>query len=159
MKEGLFLEIRKSNTEDCSELTKLRIEMRKEREAEISDENQRIFRDNTFNFFKENISNGTFVAYLAIENNEVIATSGLCFYSVPPTYSNINGKVAYIMNMYTKPQFRRRGIATRLLDYLVNEAKAKNCTKITLNASDMGKPIYLKYGFKDIENDMVYYIK
>lgn len=133
--------------------------MRKERETEGLNENPQTFYDNTYNYFKENIQNGSFVAFVAVEKDEIISTSGLCFYTVPPTYGNTNGLVAYIMNMYTKPQYRKQGIASQLLDCIVNEAKSKNCTKVTLNASEMGKPLYQKYGFKDLQNEMVYYIK
>lgn len=150
--------IRKANIEDCTELTALRLEMRNERETDNLKENHQTFYDSTYNYFYENIVGGNFVAYIAVENDEIVATSGLCFYSVPPTYKNTTGLVAYVMNMYTRQQYRKRGIATKLLDCLINEAKSRNCTKVTLNASDMGKPIYQKYGFKDLQNEMVYFI-
>jgi len=153
------LEIRKANVEDCSELTKLRIEMRIEKEnISISESQQQKFYDNTYNYFIDNIKSGVFIAFLAVDTDEIVATSGICFYSVPPTYNNMRGVVAYVMNMYTKPQYRKKGVATQLLNHIVNESKVRNCTKITLNASEMGKSLYMKYGFKSIQNDMVYYL-
>jgi len=152
------MEIRKAKTEDCRNLTELRIEMRKEREQESLKENEQVFYNNIFGFFSENIASGNFVSYVAVDSREIIATSGLCFYKVPPSYKNPTGLVAYITNMYTKKQYRKMGIATKLLDCLIDEAKSRDCIKITLNASDAGKPIYIKYGFKDLQNEMVYYI-
>jgi GNAT superfamily N-acetyltransferase len=151
------MEIRKANIQDCIQLTNIRIEMRKERETESLNVSSEIFYDNTLNYFKENILKGNFVAFVAVDKGEIIATSGICFYSVPPTYGNPDGKVGYIVNMYTKAPYRKKGIARQLLDCIVNEAKIRSCNKITLNASDMGKSIYEKYGFKDLQNEMVYY--
>ena len=45
------------------------------------------------------------------------------FYQVMPTYHNPTGKKAYIMNMYTAPEYRRQGIAIHTLDMLVKDAK------------------------------------
>ena len=50
--------------------------------------------------------------------------------NTPPLFKKINGdilyldgRVAYIMNMYTLPEYRRKGIAKILFDKLVEEAK------------------------------------
>ena len=54
-------------------------------------------------------------------------------------------KKAYIMNMYTVPEYRRRGIAYQTLDKLVKEAKERGISAISLEATDMGRPLYEKY--------------
>lgn len=41
----------------------------------------------------------------------MVGTGGISFYQVMPTYHNISGKKAYIMNVYTQPDYRRKGIA------------------------------------------------
>ncbi len=71
-----------------------------------------------------------------------------------PTYHNPNGKKAYIMNMYTKPQYRRKGIAYKTLDKLVKDTKSKGITAISLEATDMGRPLYEKYGFIKMNDEM-----
>lgn len=42
---------------------------------------------------------------------------------------------------------------------MIDEAKAKGCTKILLNATKMGRTLYKKFGFCDIADEMVYHIK
>ena len=64
-----------------------------------------------------------------------------------PTYHNPSGKKAYIMNMYTAPEYRRQGIAIHTLDLLVKNAKEQGVLQITLEATDMGRLLYEKYGF------------
>lgn len=71
-----------------------------------------------------------------------------------PTFYNPTGKKAYIMNMYTKPEYRRRGIAFHTLDLLVAEAKSRGITAISLEATDMGKPLYEKLGFIKMNDEM-----
>ena len=58
------------------------------------------------------------------------------------------------MNMYTHPEYRRRGIATKMLDILVKEICERGITAISLEATDMGRPLYEKYGFINMENEM-----
>jgi hypothetical protein len=70
------LEIKKANIQDCAQLTSIRAEMRKERETESLNVSPEIFYENSFNYFKENISNGSFVAFIAVVKDEIIATSG-----------------------------------------------------------------------------------
>ena len=58
------------------------------------------------------------------------------------------------MNMYTAPEYRRRGIAFHTLDLLVKAAKEQGVSQIALEATDMGRPLYEKYGFVNMEDEM-----
>lgn len=71
-----------------------------------------------------------------------------------PTYHNPNGNKAYIMNMYTDPEYRRLGIAYKTLDMLIRDTKSKGITAISLEATEMGRPLYEKYGFVKMNDEM-----
>ena len=58
------------------------------------------------------------------------------------------------MNMYVRPDYRRRGIATKTLDLLVKDAKDRGINTISLEATKMGKSLYKSYGFTKMENEM-----
>ena len=58
------------------------------------------------------------------------------------------------MNMYTAPAYRRQGIAYKTLDLLVKNAKSRGITAISLEATDMGRSLYEKYGFVKMNNEM-----
>ena len=60
----------------------------------------------------------------------------------------------YIMNMYTNPEDRRLGIAYKTLDMLIRDTKSKGITAISLEATDMGRPLYEKYGFVKKNDEM-----
>lgn len=71
-----------------------------------------------------------------------------------PTYHNPSGNKAYIMNMYTHPDYRRKGIAYRTLELLVEDIKSREITSISLEATDMGRPLYEKFGFTKMKDEM-----
>jgi ribosomal protein S18 acetylase RimI-like enzyme len=141
--EDKLMEFRKANINDVKELINLR---KRQLLDEGGNEEQNIDLE-LKEYFSKNIVNDTFISWVAIENNEIIATSGLCFYQLPPNFTNPSGKVAYITNMYTKNKFRRKGIASKLLEKVINEAQLLNYRIIRLHASLDGKNLYLKYGF------------
>ncbi len=58
------------------------------------------------------------------------------------------------MNMYTNPNYRRKGIAYHTLEILIEEAKNKGVKHISLEATDMGRPLYERYGFVDMRGEM-----
>ena len=88
------------------------------------------------------------------DNETFIGAGGVSFYQVMPTYHDPTGKKAYIMNMYTAPEYRRQGIAFHTLDLLVKDAKEQGVLQIALEAMDMGRPLYEKYGFVKMEDEM-----
>ena len=106
--------------------------------------------DALISFFERHMSDGTLVQWVAEVNGEIIATAALLFQEFPPTFTNPNGIniKGYVTNMYTAPEFRGQGIAKKLLDCLVIEAREHQVLKIWLGASKMGKPVYLDYGFQ-----------
>ena len=59
-----------------------------------------------------------------------------------------------IMNMYTRPEYRRRGIAYHMLDLLVRDAADRGIDAISLEATRMWRPLNEKYGFTQMGDEM-----
>lgn len=116
------------------------------------------FRARTRHFFEVRIPAGDFIVFLAFEADAAIAAGGLCLHHVPPTYGNPSGKVAYLVNMYVLPEYRDRGIASKLLDILVEEARRLGCGRVALNTSKAGRPVYERYGFSDVPGEMEFFL-
>lgn len=100
------------------------------------------------------LSADTHTAYLVFDGDRFIGAGGVSYFKVMPTYHNPSGEKAYIMNMYTHPDYRRQGIAYHTLDLLVKDARSRGITAISLEATDMGRPLYEKYGFVNMEDEM-----
>ena len=73
---------------------------------------------------------------------------------VVSAFINPTGKKAYIMNMYTASEYRRQGIAFHTLDLLVKDVRKQGVSQIALEATEMGRPLYEKYGFVKMEDEM-----
>lgn len=99
-------------------------------------------------FFSTKMRDGSLVEWVCVEDQTIIATAAVLFSEFPPTYRSLHRIKGYVTNMYTAPAYRGRGIATALLDRLVLEAKARNAEQLWLGASEMGRPVYLRYGFR-----------
>lgn len=100
-------------------------------------------------FFQQKLTDNSLVEWVVEDEGKIIATAAIVFYEFPPTYTNKSGIKGYITNMYTDPAYRGRGIASSLLDTLVDEARERKVEKLWLGASKLGRPVYLKYGFKE----------
>lgn len=78
------------------------------------------------------------------------------YYQVMPTYHNPTGQKAYIMNMYTHPDYRRKEIASKTLSLLVADARERGIADIGLEATDMGRPLYEHFGFTQAAQEMTF---
>ena len=105
-------------------------------------------------YFTSAMIDASFVGWVMEDGGEIIATSGLCFYTLPPNFSNPTGRTAYVTNMYTKPEYRCKGIATTLLGLVIGEARSRGYNVIRLHASEYGKSIYMRAGFVDSDGYM-----
>ncbi len=105
-------------------------------------------------FYKRNMAAGTYVSWIALDGDKIVGTSGMSFAEKPPYFTCPSGKLGILSSMYTDPDYRRRGIATELLNRVVKEAKAYGCGTIYITASNMGVKLYEAYGFKHNGNFM-----
>lgn len=144
----------KATIEDIDILTKSRLEVLRAANGLAEDVDMSEVEKDSYEYYKDSLSNGTHTAYLVFDGNEFVGAGGVSYFRVMPTYHNPSGKKAYIMNMYTKPEYRRLGIAYRTLELLVADARQKGVTAISLEATKMGRPLYEKFGFVDMHNEM-----
>jgi len=105
-------------------------------------------------YFSTKLPNGEFVAALAESDGTVIGGSGMIYDRRPPRSKNPTGLSPYILNMYVAPEFRRQGIATQLLQMLINHAKAAGSKVITLHFWPGKSALYAKVGFVPSEREM-----
>jgi len=139
---------RPANADDIPVLVELR-------KRQLVDEGEGVPSDHYLvNYFTASMADGSLAAWVMEEQGEIIATGGVCFYALPPTYRNPTGRTAYLTNMYTKKEYRRRGIAAELLALAIAEAKARGCGVVRLHASEEGRSIYQKAGFVDSDGYM-----
>ncbi len=147
-------EYKRATIENIDELVRTRIIVLRAANRLLDDVDMSIVEQESYAYYKRALESGEHIAYLVYDNEKFIGAGGVSFYQVMPTYHNPTGKKAYIMNMYTAPEYRRRGIAFRTLDLLIKDAKELGVLQIALEATDMGRPLYEKYGFVKMEDEM-----
>lgn len=136
------------------ELVRTRIIVLRAANKLSDDEDMSVVEEESYAYYRRALESGEHIAYLVYDNGKFIGAGGLSFYQVMPTYHNPTGKKAYIMNMYTASEYRRQGIAFHTLDLLVKDIRKQGVSQITLEATEMGRPLYEKYGFVKMEDEM-----
>lgn len=92
------------------------------------------------NNIKKNYENGLF--YVALYNKEVIATGA----AIPLTNFEYQ-----ICRMSVSKEFRRQGIASKILDIIIEKLKDMSIRKVVLETTTVWTEVisfYRKYGFK-----------
>ena len=138
------LNYKKAVLEDIEILTETRITVLRAANQLSDDVEMSNVKEQSYLYYQKALSEDSHVAYLVFDDNEFVGAGGISFFHVMPTFHNPTGKKAYIMNMYTKPEYRRKGIAYKTLDLLVAESKQRGIDAVSLEATDMGKPLYKK---------------
>ena len=147
-----MIEYRKLEQKDLDEFIRIRInQLREEGATEDID-----LKPALMDYYNRHLSDGTFVSYLAVDGDKIVGTSGMSFVEKPPYFSCPSGKLGLLSSMYTDKDYRRQGIAKKLLSLVVEEARAYGCGTVQITASDMGVLLYTDFGFVKNENFMQY---
>lgn len=147
-------EYKKATMKDVDELVRTRIIVLRAANKLSDDVDMSLVEKESYAYYRYALKTGEHIAYLVYDNGKFIGAGGVSFYQVMPTYHNPTGKKAYIMNMYTNPEYRRQGIAYHTLDLLIKDARKQGISQISLEATDMGRPLYERYGLVKMENEM-----
>lgn len=146
-----MIEICKADKENFAQVIKLRFEMLMVVNNLKSDVFNVDFKDATNEYF----CNGNQTTFLAMDGGVAIGCATVCYIMVMPTYSHPTGKRAHVMNVYVREGYRKKGIAQMMMKEIVNDAIEKGITHINLDATEQGRPLYEKIGFKPTEEGMV----
>jgi GNAT superfamily N-acetyltransferase len=100
-------------------------------------------------WMREKIEQGKYIGFLAVdEGGEVVAGAGLWLKEWIPNPDDITGRQGYILNVYTEPHARKRGLAKRLVTAAMDYCAERGIALVLLHPSDAGLPIYKSMGFQ-----------
>jgi len=139
---------RLAETSDIPQLINLRIDYLKEDFGNLSDKEEKEIVNQLEGFLRENLNRSLYV-FVCEDDKNIVSCVFLQKNEVPANHEYLNGKYGTIMNVYTIPSYRRRGIAQTLLEMAVEKARKENLSALNLKASPMGYPLYKKIGFVD----------
>jgi GNAT superfamily N-acetyltransferase len=148
----MAIEYRKLTEKELDIFIEMRInQLREEGAAEDID-----LRPALKDYYNRHMKDGTFVSWLALDENKIIGTSGMSYVEKPPYFGCPSGKMGLLSSMFTAQDYRRKGIAKELLSRVVDEARQYGCGTIQITASDMGVLLYTDFGFVKNGNFMQY---
>lgn len=99
-------------------------------------------------YFRRAVPAGKYVAFLTEHDGRVIAGGGIIVIDWPAGRGDHRDSKAMILNMYTEPEFRRRGLARSLMETMIAWCRTQGYKTVSLHASDFGRPLYESLGFQ-----------
>ncbi|MBR3901005.1 MAG: GNAT family N-acetyltransferase [Ruminococcus sp.] len=139
---------RMADKNDIDELVRMRIAYINEDYEEISEEQILQIQKALPNYF-ENHTGVDFFAFVAEDSGKMVSCAMLVVTEKPANPSFITGKTGTVLNVYTEKSYRRKGIATIILNNLIEYSKALGLDFIELKATKEGYPLYKKLGFEE----------
>ena len=146
------MEYRIATIDDIEELMNIRFEML--RIVNNLKQNQD-FSDELVTYSRKYFIDGNQETCLVFDNGVAIGCASISYIEVMPTFSHPTGKRAHLMNVYTRAEYRRQGIARKMVQILIDKAKRKGVTEISLDATESGRPLYESLGFSASDECMV----
>jgi len=116
------------------------------------------FRIQSRDALRQMFARENYFGWLASPENEperIVAGAGVQLREVPPhPQANANGKIdiisgrqAIILNVFTEPDWRRRGLAALLIERVIDWTRKQGIDSLVLHASDEGRALYERLGF------------
>ena len=144
----------KATLEDLDLLVQTRIQVLLAANRLPEDTDMSAVEEASRDYYAAALADGSHVAWLVFDGDAWIGAGGVSVYRVMPTYHNPSGWKAYLMNIYTHPDYRRRGLGRQMAELLVEEARKRGVTAISLYATAMGMPLYEAMGFVHMPMEM-----
>lgn len=138
----------KAGMGDTEVLTELRLAYLAEDHGGLSEDEAEKIASQLPAYYREHLDDDLFV-YLCRDEVRVVSCVFLYVSHRPPNPDFINGKTGTVLNVYTLPEYRRRGIAGRLMKDMLEDAKNMGLDYVELKATEMGWGLYKSIGFQD----------
>jgi ribosomal protein S18 acetylase RimI-like enzyme len=113
-------------------------------------------------YFGRSLARGRLLAWLCLDGGEAVASAALRIDPVRKDRTPLGTARAgpapadgYIMSVYTKPGYRRRGISRALLGLAIEEGRKRGLRRLVLHPTDDGRPLYESLGFRSYRTVMI----
>ncbi len=139
----------KATIQDIKALTDLRIAYLKEDLGSITDDNLCSIKASLPVYYEKHL-NKDLMVYVARDEDDIVSCAFLLLVEKPMSPSFITGKTGTVLNVYTKPEYRHRGYAKKLMTMMLEDAIAQDMSVIELKSTEDGYSLYKSVGFEDV---------
>ena len=140
-----------ASKDDIKELVRLRIAYMIDDFGGVSDHERECMEKQLPDYFNRKLGN-ELVAFIAKDDNQIVSVAYLHIIEMPANSILLNGLYGEVLNVYTEPEYRGKGLCTQLIKNLIEYGKKRGLGRVDLSATKEGYPIYKKVGFVDKEH-------
>lgn len=140
--------VERASIADIASLTELRLAYLQEDSDELKADVIKKLKQDLPTYFERNLNQSIF-CYLIREMGEVVSCAFLLIVEKPTSPAFLTGKTGTVLNVYTKPMYRHRGFAKKIMTTLLQDAVEKSLSVVELKSTDDGYHLYKSVGFKD----------
>ena len=133
---------------DIPQLVELRLVYLEEDRGPLDLSQRSVFSERLITYFQEHLNKGLF-AYSIKEPTlgQIVSIVLLQVVERPPNFSFPTGRTGTLLNVYTRPEFRRKGFASALIRQVIADAPTYFLSFLELSATPAGLSLYEKLGF------------
>jgi GNAT superfamily N-acetyltransferase len=94
------------------------------------------------------LANGSFRSWLALDGTRIVGGGAVLINAWPSHPYDLECRRATILNVYVYPDFRRKGVARRLMETMIDWCREEGFAAVYLHASKDGRLLYEGLGFE-----------
>jgi ribosomal protein S18 acetylase RimI-like enzyme len=147
--------VREARPDDAAVVAEFRLAMSRDAGFLTDEDDVESLREATVVYLGETLASGEFRCWLAECDGLPVSSAAVLLRRQPPNRRDLRGREAYVLNVYTLPEHRRSGLATRLTEHVLAWCESEDLKKIVLHATEDGARIYERFGFRAEEREMV----
>jgi len=144
----LLVNIRMASLDDIDNLVRVRFDYFAVEKWEVSSEQHEIIENSLRQYYLKYLNTDFYVAFVEVDS-EIASVAFLAISNKPANLFYPTGRIGTIFNVLTYPEYRKKGYAKCTMNLLLDEARKQNLSYIELSASEDGKSLYQKLGFKE----------
>jgi len=140
--------VEQASTADIAALTALRLAYLEEDLGPLDEQTASTIRRRLPGYLVAHLGRDLF-AWAVRADGDIVSCALLLVVEKPMSPAFPNGRTGTVLNVYTRPAYRRRGLAREVMRALMDSAHALELCPVELKATAEGRPLYGSLGFEE----------
>jgi GNAT superfamily N-acetyltransferase len=103
------------------------------------------------------MTNGQYRGWVVETGAQIVSGGGLTILPWPPGPRYFEGRLAFVYNVYTEPDHRRRGLGRMVMQAIHAWCREERIGSLALNASNFGQSMYESLGYRVAPSPMMFF--